>query len=132
MLSPVSRKMTVEEILERFSMTGKEAKKVTDTVERIRRVYMADGLTKEDIPGILAELMSLSASLKKGAKGAMTLDGPAKKKLVTHLLFYLIEEIDSGDEDTEREIVLKNMVGPMIDGMAMLLKVKNMCRCFGK
>ena len=121
--------MKLEEILERFSQTGVEAKKITDTVDRIRKVYVVDGLTKEDVPGILAELMRLSSSLKKGAAG---LDGTQKKKLVTQLLFFLIEEIDSGDEDSEREIVLKNMVGPMIDGMAMLLKVKNVCSCFGK
>jgi len=124
--------MNLEEILERFSQTGPEAQKITDTVERIRKVYMADGLTKEDVPGILAELMKLSSTLKKSAKGAAALDGPAKKKLVTQLLFFLIEEIDAGDEDSEREIVLKNMVGPMIDGMATLIKVKNMCGCFGK
>lgn len=121
--------MKLEGILERFSQTGAEAKKITDTIDRIRKVYVADGLTKEDIPGILAELMRLSSSLKKGAAG---LDGPQKKKLVTQLLFLLIEEIDSGEEDSEREVVLKSMVGPMIDGMATLLKVKNMCSCLGK
>lgn len=121
--------MKLEDILERFSQTGPEAKKITDTVERIRKVYVADGLTKEDIPGILAELMRLSSTLKKGSAG---LDGPQKKKLVTQLLFLLIEEIDAGDEDSEREVVLKSMVGPMIDGMATLLKVKNLCGCLGK
>jgi len=124
--------MKIEEILERFSQTGAEAKKITDTVERIRKVYLADGLDKTDIPGILTELMKLSSTLKKSAKGAAALDGPQKKKLVTQLLFYLIEEIDSGDEDSEREVILKNMVGPMIDAMAALMKVKNLCSCFGK
>jgi hypothetical protein len=108
-------------ILAKFS--GKvDAKKVISTVEEIERVYIADGLTKEDIPPIVAKLMMLASGMKK-------LSGPEKKKMVIGILNYLIEQIDKGEEDTEFETMLKSVVPAIVDGFAGVMKVKGCLTC---
>jgi len=39
-------------------------------------------------------------------------------------LNHLIEQIDSGEEDSDFEIILKSMVPPIIDSFASIIKVK--------
>tara|TARA_B100000287_G_scaffold101859_2_gene94145 strand:+ start:10386 stop:10763 length:378 start_codon:yes stop_codon:yes gene_type:complete len=112
----------MDAILAKFS--GKvDAKKVIATVEDIERVYIADGITKEDIPPIVAKLMMLAAGMKK-------LPGPEKKKMVIGILNYLIEQIDTGVEDSEFETVLKAVVPSIVDGFAGVMKVKKCLSCF--
>jgi len=112
----------MEALLERFS--GRiDAKMLMTTVEEIKRDYLADGLTKEDLPGILGKLIPVTSKFKK-------LPGPDKKKLVIAVLNHLIEQIDSGDEDSELEKTLKTLVPPMIDALASMIKMKNkLCPC---
>lgn len=113
----------MEALLERFS--GKiDAKGVVATVERIKRDYVADGLTKEDVPPIVSEMMMMAAKFKG-------LTGPEKKKLVVGILNTLISEIEQGEEDTQFEATLKRMVPAMVDSFATMLKAKNACAsCF--
>jgi len=112
----------MDAILAKFS--GKvDAKKVIATVEDIERVYIADGITKEDIPPIVAKLMMLAAGMKK-------LPGPEKKKMVIGILNYLIEQIDTGVEDSEFETVLKSVVPSIVDGFAGVMKLKKCLSCF--
>lgn len=115
----------MEALLERFS--GKiDAKVVFSTIERVKRDYVADGLTKEDVPPIVSEMMMLAARFKG-------LTGPEKKKLVVGILNHLISEIDQGEEDSEFEKTLKRMVPAMVDSFAAMLKAKSACKsCFGK
>jgi hypothetical protein len=112
----------MDALLERFS--GRiDAKMLIDTVDEIKRDYLADGLTKEDIPGILGKLIPVSSKFKK-------LSGQDKKKLVIGVLNHLIEQIDAGEEDSELETTLKTMVPPMIDALAGMIKLKNkLCPC---
>ena len=111
----------MDTILAKF--TGKiDARKVINTVEEIERVYIADGITKEDIPPIVAKLMMLASGMKK-------MTGPEKKKFVIGILNYLIEQIDNGDEDTEFETMLKSVVPAIVDGFAGVMKVKNCLPC---
>lgn len=108
----------MDAILKKFS--GKiDAKSVVKTVEEIKVQYIDDGLTKEDLPPILAKLMMEASKFKN-------LAGDEKKKLVVGILNHLIGEIDGDSEkDSEFEIVLKSMVPAMVDGFAKLLKLKN-------
>lgn len=107
----------MDAILSKF--TGKiDARSVIKTVEEIKVQYIDDGLTKEDLPPILAKLMMQVSKFNK-------LDGPEKKRLVVAILNHLIGEIDGDSEkDSEFEVVLKSMVPAMVDGFARLLKVK--------
>lgn len=112
----------MDAILAKFS--GKiDAKKVVNTVEEIERVYIADGITKEDIPPIVAKLMMLASGMKK-------LSGPEKKKMVIGILNHLIEQIDKGDEDSEFETMLKSVVPSIVDGFAGVMKLKGCLSCF--
>jgi len=107
----------MDAIIEKF--TGKiDAKSLVVMVEDIKREYLGDGLQKEDIPPIVAQLMMNAAKFKE-------LPGPQKKKLVIAVLYHLIEEIDEGEKDSEFETVLKTMVPPIIDGFSSMLKTKN-------
>ena len=107
----------MDAILKKF--TGKiDAKSVIRTVEDIKVQYIDDGLTKEDLPPILAKLMMEASKFDK-------LAGDEKKKLVVAILNHLIEQIDDGEKDSEFEVVLKSMVPAMVDGFAKLLKLKN-------
>jgi hypothetical protein len=109
----------MDAILQKFA--GKiDAHSIVKTVEEIRVEYVDDGLTKEDIPPILARLMKESVKFKK-------LPGPQKKKLVIAILNHLIEQIDDGEKDSEFEIVLKSIVPPMVDSFAAMLKAKEAC-----
>ena len=107
----------MEAILEKF--TGKiDAKGVITMVEDIKREYLGDGLQKEDIPPIVAKLMTMASKFKN-------LEGPQKKKLVIALLNHLIGEIDGDSEhDSEFEVALKGLVPAMVDGFASMLKAK--------
>ena len=107
----------MEAILEKFG--GKiDAKSVIIMVEDIKRDYLGDGLQKEDIPPIVAKLMTTASTFNK-------LEGPQKKKLVVSILNHLIGEIDGDAEhDSEFELVLKSMVPAMVDGFATMLKAK--------
>jgi hypothetical protein len=108
-------------LLQKFS--GKvDAKSVIKMVEDIKTEYIDDGLTKEDIPPIIARLMMETAKFNK-------LPGPHKKKLVICILNHLIEQIDEGEKDSEFEVVLKLMVHPMVDGFAVMLKTKQFFSC---
>lgn len=97
-----------------------DTKKIIATVNEIDALYIADGFTKEDIPPIVAKLMTMASGIK-------ALTGPEKKKLVIGLLNHLIEKIDKGDEDSEFEKLLKSMVPAMVDGFAGMLKLKSKC-----
>ena len=109
----------MDTILQKFA--GKiDAQSIVKTVEEIRVEYVDDGLTKEDIPPILARLMMESVKFKK-------LPGPQKKKLVIAVLNHLIEQIDEGEKDSEFETVLKSIVPPMVDSFALMLKAKQVC-----
>lgn len=112
----------MDSLLERFS--GRiDAKMLITTVDDIKREYLADGLTKEDLPGILGRLIPVTSKFNK-------LTGPEKKKLVIGVLNHLIEQIDAGEEDSEFEKTLKTMVPPMIDALAGMLKLKGkLCPC---
>jgi hypothetical protein len=112
----------MEAIIKQFIIPSKQEKSIIQAVNEIENRYVKDGLTKEDIPGILSILMSQAAAIK-------SMPGKDKKKLVIDILYHLIEKIDKGEEDTEFEIMLKSMVGPMVDGFAALTKVKNMMCC---
>jgi len=111
----------MDAILAKFE--GKiDTKKVVNTVDDIQRIYIADGLTKEDIPPVVAKLMMMAAGLKK-------LPGPEKKKLVIGLLNHLIEQIDKGEEDSEFETMLKSVVPAIVDGFAGVMKLKGCIPC---
>jgi len=100
-----------------------DAKKLVSTVDAIKREYIDDGLTKEDIPGILGKLIPVTAQFKQ-------LTGPEKKKLVIGVLNHLIEQIDKGEEDSAFETTLKALVPPMIDTIAGVMKLKKkLCPC---
>jgi len=113
----------MEAIIQQFVISGAEQKSLIQAVNDIDRRYLRDGLTKEDIPGILGILVAQAQKLKK-------LPGPDKKKLVIDILYHLISKIDAGDEDTEFELLLKRMVPPMVDAIALAAKAKKMmCPC---
>ena len=106
----------MDSILQKYA--GKiTTKSVVKTVEELRVEYIDDGLTKEDIPPIVARLVFMTAKFKR-------LPGPQKKKLVISILNPLIDQIDSGDQDSDFEIILKSMVPPIIDSFATMLKIK--------
>ena len=101
-----------------------DTKKIITTVNELDALYIADGFTKEDIPPIVAKLMTMASGLKG-------LTGPERKKLVIGLLNHLIEKIDKGEDDSEFETLLKSMVPAMVDGFAGMLKLKG-CMTFFK
>jgi len=99
------------------------AKTIIKTVEELRVEYIDDGITKEDIPPIVARLVFEVAKFKK-------LTGQKKKKLVIAVLNNLIEQIDAGEEDSDFEIILKSLVPPIIDSFASMIKAKKaMVKC---
>jgi len=113
----------MEAIIQQFVISSAEQKCLVQAVNDIDRRYLRDGLTKEDIPGILGILIAQAQKLKK-------MSGPDKKKLVIDILNHLISKIDAGDEDTEFELLLKRMVPPTIDAIALAAKAKKaMCPC---
>ena len=98
-------------------------KTIIKTVEELRVEYIDDGITKEDIPPIVARLVFEVAKFKK-------LTGQKKKKLVIAILNHLIEQIDAGEEDSDFEIILKSLVPPIIDSFASMIKAKKaMVKC---
>lgn len=104
-------------IIQKFN--GKiDAKSLITTVENLKFEYLDDGFTKEDIPPVLGALMMETMKFKK-------LPGPQKKKLVVAVLNYLIEQIDSGEKDSEFEVVLKSIVPAMVDSFATMMKAQN-------
>ena len=106
----------MDSILQKFA--GQiTAKTIIKTVEELRIEYIDDGITKEDIPPIIARLVFEVAKFKR-------LTGPKKKKLVIAILNHLIEQIDPGEQDSDFEIILKSMVPPIIDSFASIIKVK--------
>jgi len=106
--------------LEKFS--GKiDTTSLIKTIDELKVEYIDDGLTKEDLPPILSRLMIEASKFKQ-------LPGPQKKKLVIGILNHFIEQIDSGEKDSEFEIILKTMVPPMVDGFASLIKAKKVVR----
>ena len=113
----------MDAILQQFTIPNAQQKSLIQAVNEIDRRYVRDGLTKEDIPGILGILIGQAQKLKK-------MPGRDKKKLVIDILNHLISKIDAGEEDTEFELLLKKMVPPMVDGMAGLIKMKKaLCPC---
>jgi hypothetical protein len=112
----------MDSILQKFA--GQiTAKTIIKTVEELRVEYIDDGITKEDIPPIIARLVFEVAKFKK-------LTGQKKKKLVIAILNHLIEQIDAGDQDNDFKIILKSMVPPIIDSFASMIKVKKaMFKC---
>lgn len=111
----------MDTLLERFA--GKiDTQRIVSMIEDIKVEYIHDGFTKEDIPPIIARLMMETNTFKK-------IPGPQKKKLVVGLINHLIEQIHTGEEDSEFETVLKIMVPPMIDGFASILKAKRVASC---
>ena len=102
--------------LEKFA--GKiDSDSLIRTVAELQSEYVDDGITKEDLPPIITRLMMETAKFKK-------LQGPQKKKLVIGVLNHFIDQIVTGEKDSEFEIVLKSMVPPIIDGFASMLKLK--------
>jgi hypothetical protein len=116
----------MDAVLDKFSGRITDSKSLINTVEQIKREYIDDGLTKEELPGLVSTLMLAVNDIKN-------MEGIHKKKLVISILNHLIEEIEPGDKDTEFEIILKSMVPPMIDGFSKLLKTKKalakLCSC---
>ena len=95
----------------------------TKLVEEIKNEYLADGISPEEVPLIVGKLMTFTSKLKK-------VSGAEKKKIVKDTIFFLIEQIDGVPEvDSPMETLLKNLVDPIINGAALLLKTKN-CACF--
>jgi len=109
----------MERILNKYSKNI-DAKSLVKTIEELKVEYVDDGLTKEDIPPILTTLVMTVSKFKR-------LSGAKKKALVIDVLYHFIEEIDSGEKDSEFEIVLKAMVPPMVDSLAAMLRVKKVC-----
>jgi len=102
--------------LERFA--GKiDVQSLLSTIDELKTEYIADGITKEDLPPIITRLMMETVKFKR-------LPGPQKKKLVIGVLNHFIEQIDDGEKDSEFEVVLKSMVPPIIDGFASMLKLR--------
>ena len=102
--------------LERFA--GKiDVQSLLSTIDDLKTEYVDDGITKEDLPPIITRLMMETVKFKK-------LHGPQKKKLIIGVLNHFIEQIDSGEKDSEFEVVLKSMVPPIIDGFASMLKLR--------
>jgi hypothetical protein len=102
--------------LERFA--GKiDVQSLLSTIDDLKTEYVDDGITKEDLPPIITRLMMETMKIKK-------LPGPQKKKLIIGVLNHFIEQIDSGEKDSEFEVVLKSMVPPIIDGFASMLKLR--------
>lgn len=102
--------------LERFA--GKiDVQSLLSTIDDLKTEYVDDGITKEDLPPIITRLMMETVKFKK-------LPGPQKKKLIIGVLNHFIEQIDSGEKDSEFEVVLKSMVPPIIDGFASMLKLR--------
>ena len=115
----------MDALLQRFS-TKVDAKRIVKVIDEITNDFLADGLQKEDLPGITMRLMMTVNGFKK-------LNGPEKKKLVIGLLNHLVEQIDKGDEDTAFETTLKALIPPTIDAAARLLKANAaMGACFKK
>jgi hypothetical protein len=114
-----------ETILDGYDNKSPQAKKVAERVKILTARYKKTGVNKENICGIVSNLMMEVNSIK-------TLKGPEKKELVLDLIYSLIEEIDEGEEDSELEVVLKKMVPPMIDSFSVMLKITKGCGCFGK
>ena len=106
----------MDSILQKFA--GKiTPKTVIKTVEELRVEYIDDGISKEDIPPIIARLVLEVSKFKR-------LPGPQKKKLVIAILNHIIEQIDAGDQDSDFEIILKSMVPPIIDSFASVMKTQ--------
>ena len=102
--------------LERFA--GKiDVQSLLSTIDDLKTEYVDDGITKEDLPPIITRLMMETVKFKK-------LPGPQKKKLIIGVLTPFIEQIASGEKDSEFEVVLKSMVPPIIDGFASMLKLR--------
>ena len=102
--------------LERFA--GKiDVQSLLSTIDDLKTEYVDDGITKEDLPPIITRLMMETVKFKK-------LPGPQKKKLIIGVLNHFIEQIDSGEKDSEFEVVHKSMVPPIIDGFASMLKLR--------
>ena len=102
--------------LERFA--GKiDVQSLLSTIDDLKTEYVDDGITKEDLPPIITRLMMETVKFKK-------LPGPQKKKLIIGVLNHFIEQIDSGEKDSDFEVVLKSMVPPIIDGFASMLKLR--------
>lgn len=116
---------TAESILAGYDDKSKEAKLVIERVKALANRYRKSGISKENICGIVSDLMMEVNKIK-------VLRGPEKKALVIDLIYSIIEEIDEGEEDSELEVVLKKMVPPMIDSFSVMLKVTKGCGCFGK
>jgi hypothetical protein len=93
------------------------AKTIIKTVEELRVEYIDDGITKEDIPPIVARLVFEVAKFKK-------LTGQKKKKLVIAILNHLIEQIDVGEQDSDFEIILKSLVPSIIESFVSMIKAK--------
>ena len=102
--------------LERFA--GKiDVQSLLSTIDDLKTDSVDDGITTEDLPPIITRLMMETVKFKK-------LPGPQKKKLIIGVLNHFIEQIDSGEKDSEFEVVLKSMVPPIIDGFASMLKLR--------
>jgi hypothetical protein len=112
----------MEAILQSYDTSPISAESLTTHVLRTINKYKKSGITRENITSLVCGLVMYVKNIKK-------LKGPEKKDLVLDIMYMIIEQIDDGDEDTEFERILKTMVPPMIDSLALMIKVNKGCRC---
>ena len=110
-----------EKIIANYDSKSKKSKIVASEMKKIVERYRGKRITKENVCVLVSTRMLQANNLK-------TISGPAKKELVTDLIFSIIEQIDEGDTDTEFETLLKAMVPGMIDSFALMLKTSAGCK----
>lgn len=112
----------MENILKSYDTGPIHAEALTTNVTRFVHKYKKSGVTPENLTSLVCGLVTEVKNIKK-------LKGPEKKELVIDLAYMIIEQIEDGDEDTAFEKILKIMVPPMIDSIALVIKVNKGCRC---
>jgi hypothetical protein len=113
----------MEAILKSYDTDPVSAESLTNRVTRMVHKYKKSGVTRENLTSLVCGLVMDVKNIKK-------LTGPEKKDLVLDLTYMIIEQVDEGDEDTEFEKIIKIMVPPMIDSLALMIKVNKGCSCF--
>lgn len=109
--------MTVEEIIAPF--VKKDAKRLTDKLEKIKERFKTSGITSGNISAVLLCVIVEVDKIKK-------LKGSEKKQLVVALLNNIIEDVIPG-EDVPMELILKEMVPTMIDNLVEMMKFSKGC-----
>lgn len=106
--------MKIDDVLKKYTTKSKDAAKLIKRFEVLSAEYREKGINSTTI-------FTLVPTLMKDVKNLKNMRGLEKKQLVIDLVNSLIESIDEGDVDTEREIMLKQTVPSLIDGASILL-----------